>query len=304
MKRAIFTILLLLATSLWVVADEMELNCEVEVNAQQVANANKEVFDALKDAISEYMNSTKWTDAHFAINERIQCKLFFAIKEYNDGTNQMKGELTIQSQRPVYNSSYTTTLINFKDTKIDFTYQSGEQLVFSQQEWQSSLTGLLNFYAYLIIAIDCDTFAPNGGDPYYDQAAAVVRMAQSTGESGWKAFEDNKNRSAVLSAYTDKATAPIRTLLYDYHRQGLDQMVVSVDKGRNTITKTLENLKKIYDVQPMSVALSMFRDAKLDELINVYSKANTSEKQQVYDLLSEIYPTELERLKKIKEETY
>lgn len=304
MKRAIFTILLLLATSLWVVADEMELNCEVEVNAQQVANANKEVFDALKDAISEYMNSTKWTDAHFAINERIQCKLFFAIKEYNDGTNQMKGELTIQSQRPVYNSSYTTTLINFKDTKIDFTYQSGEQLVFSQQEWQSSLTGLLNFYAYLIIAIDCDTFAPNGGDPYYDQAAAVVRMAQSTGESGWKAFEDNKNRSAVLSAYTDKATAPIRTLLYDYHRQGLDQMVVSVDKGRNTITKTLDNLKKIYDVQPMSVALSMFRDAKLDELINVYSKANTSEKQQVYDLLSEIYPTELERLKKIKEETY
>ncbi len=304
MKRGIFTILLLLATSLWVVADEMELNCEVEVNAQQVANANKEVFDALKDAISEYMNSTKWTDAHFAINERIQCKLFFAIKEYNDGTNQMKGELTIQSQRPVYNSSYTTTLINFKDTKIDFTYQSGEQLVFSQQEWQSSLTGLLNFYAYLIIAIDCDTFAPNGGDPYYDQAAAVVRMAQSTGESGWKAFEDNKNRSAVLSAYTDKATAPIRTLLYDYHRQGLDQMVVSVDKGRNAITKTLENLKKIYDVQPMSVALSMFRDAKLDELINVYSKANTSEKQQVYDLLSEIYPTELERLKKIKEETY
>lgn len=304
MKRAIFTILLLLATSLWVVADEMELNCEVEINAQQVANANKEVFDALKDAISEYMNSTKWTDAHFAINERIQCKLFFAIKEYNDGTNQMKGELTIQSQRPVYNSSYTTTLINFKDTKIDFTYQSGEQLVFSQQEWQSSLTGLLNFYAYLIIAIDCDTFAPNGGDPYYDQAAAVVRMAQSTGESGWKAFEDNKNRSAVLSAYTDKATAPIRTLLYDYHRQGLDQMVVSVDKGRSTITKTLENLKKIYDVQPMSVALSMFRDAKLDELINVYSKANTSEKQQVYDLLSEIYPTELERLKKIKEETY
>ena len=304
MKRGIFTILLLLATSLWVVADEMELNCEVEVNAQQVANANKEVFDALKDAISEYMNSTKWTDAHFAINERIQCKLFFAIKEYNDGTNQMKGELTIQSQRPVYNSSYTTTLINFKDTKIDFTYQSGEQLVFSQQEWQSSLTGLLNFYAYLIIAIDCDTFAPNGGDPYYDQAAAVVRMAQSTGESGWKAFEDNKNRSAVLSAYTDKATAPIRTLLYDYHRQGLDQMVVSVDKGRNTITKTLDNLKKIYDVQPMSVALSMFRDAKLDELINVYSKANTSEKQQVYDLLSEIYPTELERLKKIKEETY
>ena len=295
-------LLMLAPLTMWA-DDEQELNCEGEINAEQVSNANKDIFNTLKEAIGEYMNTTKWTDAHYAINERIACKLFFAIKEYNDGTNQMKAELTVQSQRPVYNSSYTTTLINFKDTKVDFTYQEGEPLVFSINEMQSNLTAILNFYAYLIIAIDSDSFAPHGGDPYYERADQIVRMAQSSSESGWKAFEDTKNRSAVLSAFTDKATSPIRDLLYNYHRMGLDQMEVSVDKGRSTVTQSLQELKKVYDAQPMSVCLSMFRDAKLDELVNIYSKAGTSEKQDVYDLLNGIYPTEQERLTKIKQES-
>ncbi len=262
-----------------------ELNCNVEINSDKVSNANKEIFSTLQEAISEYMNTNKWTDAQFGVNEKIQCKLYFTISTYNDGTNQMSGDLQIQSQRPVYNSSYITTIINFKDTKIDFAYEQNEPLVFSEQDMQSNLTAILNYYAYMIIALDFDTFELRGGDPYYEKAANVVRMAQSTGESGWKAFEDTKNRSAVLSAYTDKATSGIRDVLYNYHRQGLDQMVVSVDKGRSMITKSLETLKKIYDVAPMSVCLSMFKDSKLDELVNVYSKANLTEKQAVYELL-------------------
>lgn len=304
MRRLFFILFVMTLCSLAVVAQDeaQELNCTVEVNADKVANANKEVFKTMQDAISEYMNTTKWTDAQFGFNERIVCKLYFTISEYNDGTGQMKGDLQIQSQRPVYNSSYVTTLINFKDTKIDFIYMENDPLVFNEQEMQSNLTAILNFYAYLIIAIDFDSFAPNGGDPYYEKAANVVRMAQSTGETGWKAFEDSKNRSAVLSAFTDKQTEGIREILYNYHRQGLDQMVVSVDKGRATITKQLETLKKIYDVNSMSVCLSMFRDAKLDELVNIYSKAGTSEKETVYETLYPIYPTELERLDKIKKE--
>ena len=167
---------------------------------------------------------------------------------------------------------------------------------------QNNLTAILNFYAFLIIAIDFDSFAPNGGDPYYEKAANVVRMAQSFGETGWKAFEDAKNRSAVLSAYTDKQTSGIRELIYNYHRQGLDQMVVSADKGRATITKQLEILKQINDVNSMSVCLSMFRDAKMDELVNIYSKAAMTEKESVFELLYKIYPTELDRLNKIKKE--
>ena len=277
-----------------------ELNCTFEVDAKKVNNANKDIFNTMQEAINEYLNTTVWTDAQFAANEKIQCKMYLTIAEYDESTGKMKGDLQIQSTRPVYNSSYTTTLINFKDTRIEFTYDNNEQLVYNEQEMQSNLTAILNFYALFVIALDFDSFAPNGGDPYYEKVENIVRMGQSSGESGWKAFEDSKNRSSILSAYTDKQTSIIREVFYNYHRLGLDQMVTSVDKGRATITQQLENLKKIYDVAPMSVCLSMFKDAKMDELVNIYSKANSTEKEKVYELLYPLYPTETDRLNRIK----
>lgn len=279
-----------------------ELNCKVEINSEKVKTTNKEIFNTLKTAITEYMNDTKWTEAQFAANEKIDCRLYFTISNYDDASSKMSGDLQVQSSRPVYNSSYTTTVINFKDTKIDFTYQENEPLVFSEQEMQSNLTAILNFYAYMIIGLDFDTFSQNGGTPYYEKASRVVKLAQSSGETGWKAFEDTKNRSAVLSAFTDKTTSDIRELVYKYHRLGLDQMSVSVDKGRAVVTESLALLKKVYDAAPMSVCISMFRDAKLDELVNIYSKASLNEKQTVYDLLNPIFPTEGKRLDKIRKE--
>lgn len=280
-------------------AGAQELNCTVEVNADQIQNSSKEVFETLEQAIAEYVNTNKWTNAQFAANEKIECRMFFTIKSY-DG-DKMTGELQVQSLRPVYNSSYTTTVLNFRDTNVEFTYIENEPLVYSEMSMESNLTAIINFYCFMIIAMDFDTFSPQGGTPYYELAANVVRLAQSSGETGWKAFEDNKNRSAVLSAYTDNATSGIRTILYNYHRLGLDQMVVSVDKGRATITACLEELKKVYDAAPMSVCLSIFRDAKLDELVNIYSEAGTTEKTKVYELLYPLYPTDGTRLNKIKE---
>lgn len=303
LKRLVTLCLMVVAClSVWADEEGTELKCEVEVNASKIQNVSKEVFNTLQQSIAEYINETRWTDAQFSVNEKIVCKLLLIVNKYDQATGKLEGELTIQSQRPVYNSSYLTTLINFKDTKVAFDYQEGDQLVFNEQDMESNLTAILNFYAYMILAIDFDSFAPNGGEPYYEKAAAVVRMAQSTGESGWKAFEDPKNRSAVLSAYTDKATSGIREIIYNYHRQGLDQMVVAVDKGRQVITKQIETLKTVYDAQPMSVCLSMFKDAKFDELVNIYSKANQTEKDQVYEILNGIYPAEQERLNKIKAE--
>ena len=278
-----------------------ELNCEVEVNSDKITSGSKDIFNELKQAITDYMNTTKWTNATFGTNEKIYCKLMFTISGWDNSTGAMEGDLQIQSQRPVYNSSYTTAIINFRDTKVKFFYETGQQLVFSEMEMEDNLTAILNFWAYMIIAMDFDTFELNGGDPYYERAAQVVRLAQSSNETGWKAFEDNNNnRSAVLSAFTEKQTAPIRQMLYDYHRMGLDQMVVTVDKGRSTITHTLENLGKIYDVAPMSICLTMFKDAKLDELINIYSKANSTEKESVYEMLYQVYPSETTRLDQIK----
>ena len=302
MKNKLLILFVALLSAFNAVADDeaTELNCEVEVNSEKVNTTNRDIFNDLKQSVYDYMNTTKWTNATFGSNEKIYCKLLITLSSWDDATGVMQGDLQIQSQRPVYNSSYTTALINFKDPKVNFSYESGQQLVFSELEMEDNLTAILNFWAYMILALDFDSFELNGGDPYYEKAAQIVRMAQSSGESGWKAFEDNNNRSAVLSAFTDKATSPIRQMLYDYHRMGLDQMVVTVDKGRSTITHTLENLSKIYDVAPMSVCLTLFKDAKLDELINIYSKANTSEKEAVYEMLYQVYPSETTRLEEIK----
>lgn len=275
-----------------------ELNCTVEINSDQVEGTSKEVFNTLQEAINDYMNTTKFSQAQIAANEKIDCRMFFTIKEYAD--DKFTGDLQIQSSRPVYNTSYTTTLINFKDTKIEFVYRLNEPLIFSENQMESNLMAILNFYAYLILAVDFDSFAPNGGDPFYERAKMIVQMAQSAGETGWKAFEDTKNRSSVLDGFTQPSTSEIRTLLYQYHRQGLDEMSLSPDKGRAKITSTLDILKKIYDVAPMSVMLSMFKDAKFDELVNLYTKSNQSERDKVYELLYGIYPTEGTRLNMIK----
>lgn len=279
-------------------AQAQELNCAVEVNSQQVEGTNKNVFNALQEAISTYMNETKFSNAIFSPNEKIECRLFLTVKEYTD--DRIKGELQLQLSRPVYNSTYTTTLFNFRDTKVEFGYREGDPLIFNENTVENNLTAILDYYAYLFLAIDFDSFSPKGGQPFYDRAQSVVQQAQSIGEVGWRTFEDTKNRAAVLSSYTDTNTAGIRNLLYNYHRKGLDEMVTSPDKGRAVITESLKELKTIADNSPMSVALSLFRDSKLDELVNIYSKAPSAERETAYDILQPIYPTESERLDKIK----
>lgn len=283
--------------------DGQELNCRVEVNTSRLDGTNKSVFETLQNAVNEYVNSNRWTDSQFSPNERIECSMFFDITEYDQAQGRMSGTLQVQSLRPVYNSAYTTSLINFRDTHVEFNYQEGEPLVYNEASMENQLTQILNFYIYLILAVDYDSFSLHGGDPYYSRLETIVQQAQSAGESGWKAFEDTKNRSAVLSSFTDMPTRRIRNLIYEYHRNGLDQMSVSPDKGRQIIDSSIDILSEVYRAAPMSVGLSMFRDAKLDELVNVYSKATAEERAHAYRLLNDLYPTDQDRLQKILDPT-
>lgn len=275
-----------------------EFRANVEVNSQQVEGTNRNVFETLKEQITTYMNETKFSDATFSPNERIECTVYLTVGEYND--DRMKCDLQLQLIRPVYNSTYTTTLFNFKDTRVEFDYREGDPLNYNETQPENNLTAILDFYANLFLALDFDSFSPRGGERFYERAQSIVQQQQSSGEIGWRTFEDTKNRAAVLSSYTDGNTGGIRNLLYNYHRKGLDEMVTSPDKGRGVITESLKEIKTIYDNAPMSVALSIFRDSKLDELVNVYSKAPENERTSVYDLLQPIYPTESQRLNKIK----
>lgn len=275
-----------------------ELNCRVEINTQQMQNVSNSVFTTLQEAITEYMNNTKFSDAQLSANEKIECRMLLTVSEYDEST--VKGTLQVQSTRPVYNSSYTTTLINFRDAKIDFNYIEGEPLTFSLNGMESQLTAILNFYAYLVLAMDFDSFSPKGGEVFWDRLKMIVQEAQSSGEVGWKAFEDTKNRSAILEAFTSPKTEVMREFTYRYHRNGLDEMAQSPDKGRANITEALDIIKAVYDTESMSVALSMTRDAKLDELVNVYSKSQPTERERIYSTLYPIWPTESKRLNEIK----
>ena len=296
MKRLLLTLTLIVAAL--TAALSSELNCKVEVNVSRTETMPADVARQLQEAIAEYVNTTSFTELRIAPAERIECRMFLDVTSYAD--EKVSGTLTVQSTRPVYDSTYTTTLLNFKDSDISFAYSPGQQLVFARDAIDSPLTALLDFYVYLIMGLDFDSFGADGGSPFYEAAAQIVSLARTTGEKGWRAIDDNRCRAALLAALTDQPTAACRRMLYDYHRRGLDEMSMSPDKGRATITQALETLRKVLQTAPMSVALSMWRDAKLDELINVYSKGSQSERDQVYDLLMQLYPTEQIRLNDIK----
>jgi len=275
-----------------------ELNCTVEVNAQKIEGGSKSVFQTLQEAMTEYMNETKFSNATFANNEKLDCRLFLTVSEYTD--DRITGDLQVQLSRPVFNATYTTTLFNFKDNRISFEYREGEPIIFNETNIENNLTAILNYYAYLFLAIDFDSFSLQGGQPFYERAESIVQAAQSLGEVGWKAFEDPKNRNGVLSSYTSPSTSVIRQLLYNYHRKGLDEMATSPDKGRAAITESIKAIETIYKADPMSSALSIFRDSKMDEIVNIYSKAPQTERETVYKLLQPIYPAENDRLQKIR----
>lgn len=279
------------------VSCSQELHCIVDINYDQVSGVNS-IFETLKHSISDYLNNTAFTDCNFSTAERIECQILLVVKSYDN--NIVSGELQIQSMRPVYNAAYTTTVLNFKDNKIDFDYREGDPLVFSAAQSDNQLTGLLDYYAYLILALDFDTFSLYGGEPYWELLTRIILQFQNSGYSGWAAFDDNRNRGAIVDAITQPSAKEFRDLLYYYHRSGLDQMALSPAKGRLAIESSLQSLGQIHRVAPMSACLTIFKDAKLQELVNIYSGALPKERQSTYDMLKDIFPAETTMLEKIR----
>ncbi len=275
-----------------------ELNARITVNGDKIANANKSVFTTLQNALTEFINNRKWTDATFAVNERIDCSMTIIVNEMEESS--FKGEIQVQARRPVYNSSYTTTLLNFRDQQFDFEYMEGEPLEYQENMLTGNLTATVVFYIYIILGLDFDSFSPLGGTAYIQQAQQIVSLAQSQSWSGWKAFDSNRNRHAVATALQDNASEAFRNLWYTYHRKGLDEMAANADRGRTTIIEALPALQEVKKARPTSVLLQMFSDAKLDEIVLIYSKATAQEKQSGYKLLQEIYPTETTRLEALQ----
>ena len=280
-------------------AQNSELNARVTINADRIQGTYTQVYTTLQTALNAFINNKKWTNATFAMNERIDCTFTIILSEVTD--NNFKGEIQVQARRPVYNSTYPTTLFNFRDTQFDFEYTEFEPLEYVESVLNGNLTATIVFYVYTILGLDFDSFAPKGGTPFFQQAQQIVTLAQAQmGWTGWRAFDSDRNRHALITALTENNGDVFRQFWYDYHRKGLDEMAANADRGRTNILTAIPALTKLKSARPTSVLLQVFSDAKLDELISIYSKATTQEKQEGFKDLSNLYPAASNRLEAIK----
>ena len=283
-RNTCLTILALLAV-LGIHAQELQV--KVSVNHSQIQGTDNSVFENLQQTIEQFMNERAWTDLQFQKNERIQCNLNLTVNKYLRDENRFECTALIQANRPVFNAAYNTTLYNNRDANFNFVFQQFDQLNFAEENIDNQLTALLAYYALLMIGLDLDSFAPMGGTDVLQRCLVLVNNAQNLGFTGWKSFEDNRNRFAVINDYMDEGMKPFRQLQYDYYRKGLDEMTNNAERGRTEISAALENdLKQAHENKPLSLLPQIWTDYKKDELANIYKgKGTQKEKQRIYDIL-------------------
>ena len=263
-----------------------ELRAKVVVNTSQLANTKTEVFDALKEKVEAFLNDHQWSNMQFREMEKIECNFNITVSSWDENEGLIKSTLLLTSSRPVFNSSYNTTLYSTRDADFQFNFRTTDQLEWNPEYIDNNLTALLAYYAYMIIGYDMDSMSPKGGTPYFQTAENIVNNAQNLGFPGWTSFSDSKNRFGLLNDYLDGAMEDYRNLIYKYHREGLDQMADNAEKGRAAITEALDLLEASKNARTMSHLPQLFTEYKRDELVNIYSgRGTTQEKEAVYDIL-------------------
>jgi hypothetical protein len=277
-----------------------ELICNVNVTSSKIQSSDKQKFSTLQSSIREFMNNRKWTNELFKDDERIECNISINILEELT-TDKYRASINIQSSRPVFNSSYYSPLLTYIDEEFNFEYTEYQTLEFNENSHISNLTSVLAYYAYIIIGLDYYTFSLEGGASYLQKAKDIVNNSQNTAESGWKAFESNKNRYWLAEELLDAKYSEFRSCLYNYHRNGLDIMYDDSEKGRAAISESLEYLRKVKRQNPTAFILRVFFDAKSSEIANIYSDAFQDEKTRIISLLTELDPTNISKYNKIKE---
>jgi hypothetical protein len=249
------------------------------------------------------MNNRQWTSHVYDYSERIECNILINLTDYN-GMDGFVGTLQIQSRRPVYNTSYNTTLLNYMENEGDFQFQYIEQqpLEFQETTHLSNLTSVLAFYAYIIIGLDYDSYSMEGGTEYFQNAQTIVNNAQSSTDVGWKAYESRKqnNRYFLIENLLDDRYGALRRCSYRYHRLGLDVMSERPEIGRAEIAESFELLQKVHRFKPNSFLMNLFFSAKSDEIVNIFSESFPAEKQKVYNVLKVVDITNAQKYEKIR----
>jgi hypothetical protein len=294
------SVLILLLTFFTTPMFSQELRCNVTVSSTKIKGANQNLFRTMQSDLYEFMNNRKWTDHNYTYDERIKCNILIRLDE-QISADEFKGTIQVQMTRPVFNSSYETTVLNIKDNDFHCRYVEFQPLDFNETSNRDNLTNIMAYYAYVILGFDYDTFSPEGGTPYFAKAQSIVNNSQNAREKGWKAFESERNRYWLIENILNKSYSAYRNSMYTYHRKGLDMMSERLEEGRSNIAQALRDIQNVFRRRPNIYILQMFFDSKSDELVNVFSKSYPDERNRVMAILNEVDPSNGSKYAKIAE---
>ncbi|WP_165020798.1 DUF4835 family protein [Dysgonomonas sp. ZJ279] len=288
MKRYISIILFLISSV--AIMQAQELNAKLTLNSQKVQSPNRELITSLENAVNQLLNEQKWTDATFSRTERIDAIVGITVNEMPT-ENSFIADIQITTRRPVYNSTYVTPILNYRDTQFEFSYLMGQSVDFNNYNVTSNLVATIAFYSYIIIGLDFDSFSLNGGRPYFDKALDIANKAQTLNTKGWEPFSGKGNRYDLAVALTDESSKSFHTMWYNYHRLGLDEMSTNPARARIRVIESIADLQKVYEARPSSLLLTLFAETKMEELVRICSQATTEEKQEIKKKLLLMFPT-------------
>lgn len=275
-----------------------ELNCMVSVISPRIQLSDKRVFTTLQTSVMEFMNNTRWTSDKYKNEEKIECSMQIEIVE-RVGSDEFKATIQVSSRRPVYGTSYNSPVLNYKDDDFNFRYVEYQPFEYNDGQVNPNLVMVLAYYAYTIIGLDYDSYAPLGGGPYFAKAQAIVANSANSAEPGWKAFEGLRNRFWLMENINNPIYKPIRQFYYDFHRKGLDMMSKKRDESVRLIGSSLEKLRRVHNDKPLSVFMKTLFDAKADEMVNLFKDAPNDVKNIAKETLSTIDPINTSKYQKI-----
>jgi len=282
--------LIVLLLSMSLTGRAQELNCTVTINSSGAQTSDRGIFRDMKAAIEQFMNSRKWSGDAYKPYEKINCNMLITITKIVS-IGSFQASVQVQAARPVYNTNYSSLIFNYADRDWEFEYIESLPLEFNDNTYTTNLTSMLALYAYLIIGIDFDTFVELGGTPYFQKALAVVNNAQQANRTGWQPLNSNRNRYWIVENYNNGQMTEMRKAMYSYHRLGLDTFDKDPDKSRRVILNGLKEVKKVRDVNPTSILVVSFFDAKSKELANIFSTGSIQIRREAYDIITTIDPS-------------
>ena len=286
MRKILFVLVLVFSVGL---TSAQELNCVVTVNSDQVAQTNQQIFKTLERSLNDFVNKSKWTNRIYKDNERVNAQMFITITEYE--SNRFKGNIQIQSSRPVFNTSYETPIFNYKDNQLFIEYIEFQPLVFNENVFESNLVSVIAYYVYIILGLDADTFSLEGGSDYFRMASKIVTQAQGGNSAGWSHTTDNdRSRFDLVDNLMSNTYREYRVAMYNYHRKGIDILADNNSTGKQVIAGTLNLFEAMIKRRPNAFLVSTFFDAKSDEIRNVFSDGPKVDVVKLKETLNRIAP--------------